>query len=77
MSENMPKLDIICVLGYQSWSQQEADPLQNMAKTKAIRRSSQGALSREMIKAAFTKNKRLPTPYEDRLYKARAPLQLY
>ncbi|CAL5230002.1 g13441 [Coccomyxa viridis] len=39
-----------------------------MVKTTVIRGSSQGALSKEMIKAAFTKNKRLPTPYEDRLY---------
>ena len=48
--------------------------VQKMTKTSTIRRSSQGALSKEMIKAAFTKNKRLPTPYEDRLYKAMTPL---
>ena len=47
---------------------------QTMVKTTVIRRSSQGALSKEMIKAAFTKNKRLPTPYEDRLYQAMTPL---
>ena len=41
-----------------------------MTKTTIIRRSSQGALSKEKIKAAFSKNKRLPTPYEDRLYQA-------
>ena len=45
-----------------------------MVKTTVIRRSSQGALSKEMIRAAFTKNKRLPTPYEDRLYQAMTPL---
>ena len=45
-----------------------------MVKTTVIRGSSQGALSKEMIKAAFTKNKRLPTPYEDRLYQAMTPL---
>ncbi|CAK0784155.1 hypothetical protein CVIRNUC_007358 [Coccomyxa viridis] len=39
-----------------------------MAKTVSVRRSSQGKLSRDKIKAAFAKNKRLPTPYEERLY---------
>ena len=47
---------------------------QVMAKTVSVRRSSQGKLSKDKIKAAFAKNKRLPTPYEERLYQVRAAL---
>ena len=42
-----------------------------MVKACIIRRSSQAALSKEKMKAAFAKNKRLPTPYEERLYRVR------
>ena len=47
---------------------------QVMAKTVLVRRSRQGKLSKDKIKAAFAKNKRLPTPYEERLYQVRAAL---
>ena len=49
-------------------------PLQVMTKTALLRKSSQGKLSKDKIKAAFAKNKRLPTPYEERLYQVRATI---
>ena len=50
---------------------------QVMAKIVLARRSSQGKLSKDKIKAAFAKNKRLPTPYEERLYQVRVALDYH
>ncbi len=77
VSEYMPMLDSIDVMHQQSLAYRVFGIPQRMVKTTVIRRSSQGALSKEMIKAAFTKNKRLPTPYEDRLYQASIPLVIF